>query len=166
MAAYEHVVHTFEPIFDHRSRILILGSLPSVKSRETNFYYGHPRNRFWKLLALLTHSDTPATIEEKRNFLLRNRIALWDVIQSCDIIGSSDSSIKNVVPCDLKSLLAAAPVERIFGNGATACRLYRQYCEKDCGREILPLPSTSPANAAFSLERLRKVWEERLDLDR
>lgn len=166
MAAYEHVVHTFEPIFDHRSRILILGSLPSVKSRESQFYYGHPQNRFWKLLALLTRSDTPVTVEEKKNLLLQNRIAIWDVIQSCDIIGSSDSTIKNVVPCDLKSLLTAAPIEQIFGNGAKACRLYQQYCEKDCGRKIIPLPSTSPANAAFSLERLRAVWAERLSPDR
>ncbi|MCI8514071.1 MAG: DNA-deoxyinosine glycosylase [Lachnospiraceae bacterium] len=164
MASYEHVVHTFEPVFDKNSRILILGSLPSVKSREAQFYYGHPQNRFWKLLALLTNSSLPENIGEKRELLLANKIALWDVIQSCDIIGSSDSSIKNVVPCDLPGLLTRAPIERIYGNGAKACQLYRKYCQPKTGREILPLPSTSPANAAFSLERLRKIWEEELRL--
>lgn len=164
MASYEHVVHTFSPVYDERSRILILGSLPSVKSREMQFYYGHPQNRFWKLLALLTDSDTPTTIEEKKKLLLENRIALWDVIQSCDIIGSSDSTIKNVVPCDLKGLLNKTSIEKIFGNGAKACQLYRKYCQPACEREILPLPSTSPANAAFSLARLQEIWQKELNL--
>lgn len=164
MASYEHVVHTFSPVYDERSRILILGSLPSVKSREMQFYYGHPQNRFWKLLALLTDSDTPTTIEEKKKLLLENRIALWDVIQSCDIIGSSDSTIKNVVPCDLKGLLNKTSIEKIFGNGAKACQLYQKYCQPACEREILPLPSTSPANAAFSLARLQEIWQKELSL--
>lgn len=156
---YETVRHEFPPVYDARSEILILGSLPSVKSREQRFYYGHPQNRFWKVLALVTEQPTPETIEEKKAFLLRNRIAVWDVIARCDIVGSSDSSIKNVVPNDVRKLLNEAPVRRIYANGGKAYELYRKYVYPVCGREAVKLPSTSPANAAFSTERLYESWK-------
>ncbi len=155
---YTHVEHCFEPVFHSGSRILILGSLPSVKSREQNFYYGHPRNRFWELLARLLNTEVPATIEEKTAMLQQHSIAVWDVIASCDIKGSSDSSIRNVVPADISRILKAAPIERILTNGGTAHRLYQKYCLPLTGREDIPCPSTSPANAAFSLDRLTEAW--------
>ena len=151
-------IHTIEPVFDENSRILILGSFPSVKSREARFFYGHPQNRFWKTLAAVTDSICPQTIEEKKKFLLDNRIAVWDVIKSCDIEGSADSSIKNVVPNDFTEILNAADIRRIYANGAASYNLYKKYCEKTTGREIIKLPSTSPANAQFSLERLISEW--------
>lgn len=157
-ARYTHVCHTFQPIFDKESRVLILGTFPSVKSREGMFYYHHPQNRFWKVMAGLCGEETPETIEEKKKMLLRHRIAIWDVIESCDIIGSSDSSIKNVTPADLSRVLSQADIREVFGNGQKACALYRKYCQKTVGREIVCLPSTSPANAACSLERLLERW--------
>lgn len=158
--SYEHVTHVFGPVYDGRSKILILGSLPSVKSREQQFYYGHPQNRFWKVLAqVLKIGAFPDSIEQKRSLLLANQIALWDVIASCDIIGSADSTIKNVKENDMRVILKAAPVRAIFTNGAKADALFRKYC-KECVAEIpvIKLPSTSPANAAWSLERLTQVW--------
>lgn len=159
MGEYQLVRHEFEPVFDENSRILILGSFPSVKSREQQFYYGHPQNRFWKVIAGLTNSPVPQSIEEKKRMLLENGIAIWDVIAECEIIGSSDSSIRNVVPADLQQVLQAAPVRQIYANGNTAKKLYEKFQKKSCGREIIGLPSTSPANAAFSVERLMKSWE-------
>ena len=147
-------LHNIPPIFDKNSEILILGSFPSVKSRETGFFYGHPQNRFWRVLAALKNEETPQSIEEKKKFLLRNRVAVWDVIKSCDITGSSDSSIRNVIPNDISSILSASKIERIFTNGGTAYRLYRKYI----GNDAIPLPSTSPANAAYSLDRLINEW--------
>ena len=117
---YEHIVHSFEPIFDSESKILILGTLPSVKSRETNFYYGHKQNRFWKVLAALFQEPIPETIDEKKHLLLRHHIAIWDVIQSCDIKGSSDSSIKNGEPTELRKILDAANIKQIYANGSKA----------------------------------------------
>lgn len=155
---YQHVSHAFAPVFDRQSRVLILGTFPSVKSRENQFYYGHPQNRFWKLLARLFEEETPTTVEEKKEFLLRNHIAIWDVIASCDIIGSSDSSIRNVVPCDLEQVLLQAPIRRIFANGGKAYELYKKHSYPQIKREIIKLPSTSPANAAFQMERLLKSW--------
>ena len=156
---YTHVIHEFEPVFDHSSRILILGTLPSVKSREQNFYYGHPQNRFWKLLARICETEpVPATIEEKKAFLLEHHIAVWDVIAECDIIGSSDSSIKNVVPTDLNRILAQAPIQKIYGNGGKAYELYRKYSYPQIQREMIKLPSTSPANAAWQMDRLTEEW--------
>lgn len=152
-------VHTFAPVFDDRSRILILGTFPSVKSRENAFYYGHPQNRFWKVLAALWQEPVPETIPEKTAFLLRHYIALWDVVERCDIIGSSDSSIKNVVPNDIGHLLSQAPVGRLFANGKTAEALYHRYVEPTVGRKIQVLPSTSPANAAWTLPRLVEQWQ-------
>lgn len=173
ISEYQTVEHIFEPVFNESSRILILGSLPSVKSRENHFYYGHPQNRFWKLLAKLypqyereekggagetETAAVPQTIEEKKEFLYRHHIAVWDVIAQCDIIGSSDSSIKNVIPNDMHRIIDNAPIERIYANGGKAYELYMQYCYPVCRREIIKLPSTSPANAAFSMEKLIEAW--------
>lgn len=155
---YEHIVHSFEPVYDKVSEILILGTLPSVKSRENNFYYGHKQNRFWKVLATLLKEQVPDTIEEKKAMLLAHRIALWDVIQSCDIKGSSDSSIKNVQPTDIGMILEKTNITRIYANGNKAGQLYKRYQFPVTGIEAMVLPSTSPANAAWSLERLCEVW--------
>ena len=122
-------LHTIAPVYDENSRILILGSFPSVKSREAAFFYGHPQNRFWRVLAAVLGEETPQTAAEKKSLLLRHGVALWDVIASCDIAGSSDASITNVVPNDLSRILDAAPVRRIFCNGGTAYRFYRRYDE-------------------------------------
>lgn len=157
---YTHVSHDFEPVFDENSKVLILGTFPSVKSRENRFYYGHPQNRFWKVIAGLTESEVPQTIEEKKKLLLEHGIAIWDVIESCDIIGSSDSSIKNVVPADIERVVANSKIQNIYANGGTAKKLYEKYSQKKTGREIIGLPSTSPANAAYSLERLLEYWQE------
>lgn len=158
MAEYEHIRHTFEPVCNEKSKILILGSLPSVKSREQGFYYGHPQNRFWRVLAAVLSCPVPITISEKKEMLLKHRIAVWDVIESCDIMGSSDSSIKNVVPADIGALLHRTQICRLFANGKKAESLYRRYIFQKTGIQITALPSTSPANAAFSLERLTEVW--------
>lgn len=155
---YEHIVHLFEPVYDKDSEILILGTLPSVKSRENNFYYGHKQNRFWKVLAILLKEPVPDTIEEKKAMLLVHRIALWDVIQSCDIKGSSDSSIKNVQPTDIGMILEKTNVTQIYANGNKAGQLYKRYQFPVTGIEATVLPSTSPANAAWSLERLCEAW--------
>ena len=157
---YTHVSHDFEPVFDENSKVLILGTFPSVKSRENQFYYGHPQNRFWKVIAGLTESEVPQTIEEKKKLLLEHGIAIWDVIESCDIIGSSDSSIKNVVPADIERVVANSKIQNVYANGGTAKKLYEKYSQKKTGREIIGLPSTSPANAAYSLERLLECWQE------
>lgn len=158
MSQYTHITHTFEPVFDAHSRVLILGSLPSVKSREQGFYYGHPQNRFWKVLAALTQNDTAQTVREKKALLLRSHIAVWDVVQECDIISSSDASIKNVTPTDLKTILDSCDIQAIFANGSTAARLYEKFQKPLTCREIVCLPSTSPANAAYSLQRLIEKW--------
>lgn len=158
MGEYQRVRHEFPPVYDKDSRILILGSLPSVKSREQKFYYGHPQNRFWKVIAGLTGNEVPGTIEEKRAMLLREHIAVSDVIAECDIIGSSDSSIRNVTPMDLNEILMNAGIRQIYANGGTAAKLFQKYQQKSCKRDIIGLPSTSPANAAFSLERLLQEW--------
>ena len=156
---YEHIVHSFEPVYDKDSEILILGTLPSVKSRENNFYYGHKQNRFWKVLAPLLKEPVPETIEEKKAVLLAHRIALWDVIQSCDIKGSSDSSIKNVQPTDIGMILEKTNVTQIYANGNKAGQLYKRYQFPVTGIEATVLPSTSPANAAWSLARLCEAWK-------
>lgn len=151
-------IHTIAPVFDAHSRVLILGSFPSVKSRESQFFYGHPQNRFWRVLAGVLGAEAPSGIEAKQSFLLKNRIAVWDVIASCEIEGSSDSSIRNVVPNDLCLILSKAQIRQIFTNGRTAHKLYTKYCMPASGRAAVCLPSTSPANAAFSLERLKESW--------
>ena len=152
------VLHTIPPVFDENSRILILGSFPSVKSREAEFFYGHKQNRFWKVLALLLNENIPETTDEKKQFLLQNKIALWDVVKSCTISGSSDSSIKSVVPNDIKPILQTADISQIFTNGYTADRLYNKHIFPIVGLNEIKLPSTSPANAAYSLDRLLSEW--------
>ena len=154
------IVHPIPPVFDEKSEILILGSFPSVKSRETEFFYGHSQNRFWRVLTAICGGELPTTNEEKTEFLLKNRIALWDVIASCEISGSADSTIKNVIPNDLSTILDTANIRRIFVNGKTAEKYYKKYSEKKTGMTATCLPSTSPANAAYSLEKLIHNWRE------
>lgn len=153
------ILHPIPPLYDENSRTLILGSFPSVKSREASFFYGHPQNRFWRLLALIFDEEIPTTIEEKKSIVLRNGLALWDTIHSCTITGSSDSSIKNAVPNDISVILQNSRVDRIFCNGAAAYNLYKKYIYPKTGIEAVKLPSTSPANAAFSIERLLESWK-------
>ena len=161
------ISHPIPPTYDKNSRVLVLGSFPSVKSREMAYFYGHPQNRFWRVMAaVFGEGETPQSVEERRAFLLRNHVAVWDVIKSCSIEGSSDSSIRDVVPNDLSVILENSRIERIFVNGKTAERLYRKYTEPGLMEAGFPpaiaravcLPSTSPANAAWSLERLTKAW--------
>lgn len=150
--------HEIPPLYDKDSRVLILGSFPSVKSREGAFFYHHPQNRFWKVLAQILNWEPPTSIETKREMLIKNHIAVWDVIHSCTITGSSDSSIKDVVSNDLNRILDSAPIRAVYINGATAYKLYVKYCQEITGVKAVKLPSTSPANAAYSLERLVDDW--------
>ena len=152
-------VHPIPPLYDKNSRILILGSFPSVKSREINFFYGHPQNRFWKVIARVLSEKTPVTIQEKKTMLLGHNIALWDVIHSCEIEGSADSTIKNVVPNDINNILENSEIKRIYVNGKKAESLYKKYIEKQTGIKAVVLPSTSPANAAWSEEKLYEAWQ-------
>ena len=154
----ERIVHPISPIYNKDSRILILGSFPSVKSREGEFFYHHPRNRFWNVISSIYLEQPPITIDEKKDFLLRNGIAVWDVIQSCEIVGSSDSSIKNVIPNDITTILNKANIQRIYTNGNAAYQLYQRYILPLAKRDCIKLPSTSPANAASSLEKLLQAW--------
>jgi len=158
MDGYMHISHTFLPVYDENSRVLILGSFPSVKSREQGFYYGHSQNRFWKVIAAICNTEVPKTIDDKKAMLLANRIAIWDVIDSCDIQGSSDSSIRNVVPADIAGLLKKTNINAVYANGRTAGKLYEKYIEAAAGVSARVLPSTSPANAASSLDKLIEVW--------
>ena len=160
----EQVKHTFPPIYNEHSEILILGSFPSVKSREQQFYYGHTQNRFWKVLAYVLGVPIPETIEEKKAMLLEHRIAVWDVIESCTITGSSDTSIKNVIVNDINLILEHSAVKRIYVNGTKAYELYRRYAEPNTKKEAVKLPSTSPANAAWNLERLCQEWKKKIEL--
>ena len=160
MQEYQHVTHTFEPVFNEESKLLILGSFPSVKSRENNFYYGHPKNRFWKVLSRVIEDEVPQTIEEKKLFLIEHHIAVWDVIESCAIVGSSDTSIKDVVINDFSRVLENSAIEKIYVNGSKAYDLYHKYAEEKTGIVAIKLPSTSPANAAWSLDRLCVEWEQ------
>ena len=155
-------VHNIKPVYDEKSQILILGSFPSVKSREQQFFYGHKQNRFWKVLAEVMDAALPETIEEKKAFLLQHHIAVWDVIESCTITGSSDSSIKDVKVNDLSCILETADISHIYANGTKSYELYLKYTYPKTKREIIKLPSTSPANAGYSLERLVQEWKEKL----
>ena len=159
MAETANIIHPIPPLYDANSRALILGSFPSVKSREAMFFYGHPQNRFWKLMALLFEADIPSTVEEKKRLVLSHGIAMWDTIHSCTITGSSDSSIKDVVPNDLSVILNNSRVKRIFCNGAASHRLYQKYIYPINNIPAQKLPSTSPANAAWSLEKLAEEWK-------
>ena len=154
----EHIVHPIPPYYDDESRILILGSFPSVKSREQLFFYGHPQNRFWKVMAAVFDDKVPETVPEKKAFLKKHHIALWDVIGSCDIAGSSDSSIENVSVNDISTILKAADIRGIFVNGKTAEKYYKRYIEPKTGIKAICLPSTSPANAAWSVDKLVLNW--------
>lgn len=153
------IEHPIPPIFNEESRVLILGSFPSVKSREIEFFYGHPQNRFWKVVSAVFSCPLPRDIAEKRELLLSNHIALWDTIAQCEIVGSSDSSIINPVANDLTPILSSAAIERIYCNGKKSFDIYKKYIEPSLKREAICLPSTSPANASWSLERLITAWK-------
>lgn len=155
------IIHPIKPIYNKESKILILGSFPSVKSRENEFFYGHPQNRFWKTAAAVFAEEVPITIEEKREFLLKSKIAVWDVIHSCEITGSSDSSIRDVTVTvnDLTPILSDSDIKNIYVNGKKAYSLYNKYIKPKIGIEAICLPSTSPANAAWSLDRLIEEWK-------
>ena len=154
----EILYHTFDPVFDGRSHVLVLGSFPSVKSREQGFYYGNPQNRFWRVLSEVFSSPVPQSTEEKKKLLLDCGVALWDVAQSCEINGSSDSSMKNVRPNDIYTFLYSSGIDRVFANGKTAARLYEKFILPQTDIPITALPSTSPANAAYSLADLCERW--------
>lgn len=156
--------HPFSPVFDDRSHILILGSYPSVKSRQEGFFYGHPQNRFWPMVAAIFTEPVPVSVDEKKALLLRHGLALWDVIAACDITGSSDASIRNAVPVDIARITSRAPIERVICNGATAGRLYHKHLLPVTGMEAVVLPSTSPANAAWRMPALVDVWGQALTL--
>ena len=152
--------HNIEPIYDASSKILILGSFPSVRSREQRFYYAHAQNRFWKVISAVFGCDLPQTVDEKRAFLMQNGIALWDCIKHCDISGSADASIKNAEANDIGIILQSGDIKAIFTNGKTAHNIYNKLILPKIGREAICLPSTSPANAAYSLERLIIEWRK------
>lgn len=155
----EKQTHPFAPVFDAHSRVLVLGTFPSVRSRAAAFYYGHPRNRFWLVLAALCGQPVPETRAQKEALLLANGVALWDVLASCEITGSADGSIRDPQPNDIAVLLVQAPIRAVYANGQTAARLYARYCEPLTGVPAVALPSTSPANAAWSLEKLVAAWQ-------
>lgn len=157
------VTHEFDAFFDKDSRVLILGTIPSPKSREQGFYYGHPQNRFWKVLADVLGEEFPQTVEERKRFLKRNHIALWDVLESCEIKGASDVSIRNARPNDMNSILQAADIRAIFATGAKAAQLYKKLCFPECGVEAVRLPSTSSANCGCSYEKLREAYSQICD---
>ena len=153
------IVHPIPPLYGKNSKILILGSFPSVKSREAEFFYGHPQNRFWAVIAAVLGKEKPKTIEEKKRLILENDLALWDVIGSCEIVGSADSSISDVTANDLSAIISNSSVDRIFVNGKTAEKYYNKYTYPLTGIKAVCLPSTSPANAAWSFERLVDAWK-------
>lgn len=159
------VTHTIEPVYDERSRVLVLGTMPSPKSREVGFFYGHPQNRFWRVMEALFGLEDRALADNdaRRAFLLNEHIALWDVLASCEIDGASDASIRNARPNDLRRILDAAPITAVFTTGTKAAHLYRRYCEDDCGMPATPLPSTSPANARMRLPELVEAYRPLLD---
>ena len=155
----EHIIHSIEPVFDAESRVLILGTMPSPKSREVQFYSGHPQNRFWRVLAAVLGEEVPQSVPEKKAMLLRHRIALWDVLAECEITGASDSSIRNPVANDLSVILNHAPVQAVFTTGATAWKLYTRLQKPHTGIEAVRLPSTSPANCAVKMEALTEAYK-------
>jgi hypoxanthine-DNA glycosylase len=154
-----YITHTLSPVFNQESRVLILGTMPSPKSREAGFYYGHPRNRFWMVLSDILGEAFPQTRGERIALVRSHRIALWDVLAGCDICGADDSSIKNPKANDLRIILAHSEVKTIFTTGTKAFQLYRKYCFCQTGIEALPLPSTSPANCRVSYEELKKAYQ-------
>lgn len=162
----EHIIHPFEPFFRPDSKILIVGSLPSVKSRENGFYYGHPQNRFWKMLAQIFAENTPTSIEEKQRFLEKHKIAVYDSIKECTISGSSDSSIRDVIPSDIEKIVSASKISKILANGKTAAKYFLKYQNQNLCRMLKILPSTSPANATFALERLVEIWGKEFSIQK
>lgn len=156
---YEHIIHTLAPVYNANSRVLILGTMPSPKSREYGFYYGHPQNRFWRALAGALACPVPQSVNEKTDFLLRHGIALWDTLKTCDIAGAADASIKNAVPNDLGRILENADIEMIFTTGKTAHGYYCRYQLQSTGIEDICLPSPSPANARVSLDELTQAYK-------
>ncbi|MBO5092228.1 MAG: DNA-deoxyinosine glycosylase [Clostridia bacterium] len=153
------IVHPIEPVYNSKSKILILGSFPSVKSRDEGFFYGHPQNRFWRVISTIFKSKIPTTISEKRELLLKNNVAVWDVIKSCEIVGSSDSTIKNVTANDISIIINSAKIEKIIVNGKTAEKFYNKYILNKINRKAICLPSTSPANATWTFEKLVEAWK-------
>ena len=153
------VEHGFGPVFDARSRVLILGSFPSVKSREVGFYYGHPQNRFWRVLGRILNDPAPDGIEERKAYLSRHGVALWDSVVSCEITGSADASIRDPEPADLSLILSVSPVRAVFCNGALSRSLLQKNQTLPDDLPVFRLPSTSPANAAWSLEQLAEEWK-------
>ncbi len=156
------IIHNIPPVYDENSRILILGSFPSVKSREQRFFYAHPQNRFWRVIAGVFGKSVPETIEEKKNFLLENNVALWDTIAECEISGSSDMSIRNAVPNDIKIILNSAKIQTVFCNGGKSYETYMKYIFPSVGITPVKLPSTSPANASMTFEKLAEVWKKNM----
>ena len=154
----DRIDHPFGPLFSENSRVLILGSFPSVNSREQQFFYGHPQNRFWKVIAALYHQEVPSTIDQKKKLILENHLALWDSIASCVVTGSSDASIREVRANNLSVILDHSPIRKIFCNGKTSWQMYEKWIRPVTGREAVCLPSTSPANAQWSLDRLIDSW--------
>lgn len=154
----QKLTHPIAPIWNENSKLLILGSFPSVRSREENFFYAHKQNRFWRVLSSVFNAPVPLTVEDKKRFLLDNGIALWDVVASCEIDGSEDSSIKNVTANDISPIISASHIRNIYVNGATAAKLYNAYIFPQLGINAIKLPSTSPANAAWSFEKLCSAW--------
>lgn len=155
---YKTIVHPLEPLYREDSKILIMGSFPSVKTREYGFFYGHPQNRFWHVMEVLFNEELSDDIDGRKDFLSRHKIALYDSIYQCDIVGSSDASIKNVIPSDLSSIVKAADIREVFLNGSTSYKYYKKYHEKDLGLEGVKLASTSPANARYRLDDLVSEW--------
>lgn len=155
-----HVTHEFPALYDRESQVLMLGSIPSPKSREMAFYYGHPQNRFWKVMATVLGESLPETIAQKKAMLKKHHVALWDVLDSCTIVGASDTSIEDPVVNNIKELVEKSKVTRIFCTGATAHKLYQKLCAKDVGIVAIKLPSTSPANCAVSLEKLIEAYKK------
>lgn len=155
-------IHPIPPLYSKNSEILILGSFPSVKSRENEFFYAHPQNRFWKVLSAVFNSPLPQNTDEKKELVLKNKLALFDVIKQCEIKGSGDSTIKNVIPNDLSPIIESSNIKHIFLNGKTAEKYYKRYIAPIIDIEFTTLPSTSPANAAYSLDRLIEEWKKLL----
>ncbi len=155
-----HVTHEFPALYDRESRVLLLGSIPSPKSREMAFYYGHPQNRFWKVMAAVLGEEIPETIAQKKAMLKKHHVALWDVLDSCTIVGASDTSIEDPVVNNIGELVKKSKVSRIFCTGATAYNLYQKFCAKEVGIDAVKLPSTSPANCAVSLEKLVEAYKK------
>lgn len=157
------IKHELEPFYDQNSEILILGSMPSVKSRELGFYYAHPKNKFWKILSDMYNEKELKTIEEKKKFLIKHQIALFDVIKTCDIKGSSDSSIKNIKVNDINKIIKNSNIKKIFTTGRKATDLYKKYCYPKTKIESIYLPSTSPANCGYcSYEELLQIYKDKI----